>query len=120
MRAVIDERRGGRGVPASALERLFDREAKRHGFPVGEAEAPLPGRTAGPERVDRLYRRARLIIEIDGRRWHTRVADFDRDHQRELDALAAGYRTARVTAWILKYDAAGTFDRLRQILAVAA
>ena len=34
--------------------------------------------------------------------------------------LAAGYRTARVTAWMLRYDAEATFARLRQIMAASA
>jgi hypothetical protein len=116
LRAVIEEREPGSGVPASALERLFDNQAGRHKFPTGEREAPLPGRDDHPERVDRFFRRRRFIIEIDGRRWHTRVADFERDRRRDLAALAAGYRTARITAWMLRYDAAVTFAKLREAL----
>ena len=47
--------------------------------PTIVCQAPLPWRSASPGRVDVLIPGHRLIIEADGRRWHTRVADFDRD-----------------------------------------
>jgi very-short-patch-repair endonuclease len=46
----------------------------------------------------------KLIVEADGRRWHTRRADFDRDARRDLFALARGYRTAHVTWAMLTGD----------------
>jgi very-short-patch-repair endonuclease len=45
----------------------------------------------------------RLIVEADGRRWHTRVADFDRDRWRDNEATANGYRTLRFT-WVHLHD----------------
>jgi very-short-patch-repair endonuclease len=40
-----------------------------------------------------------LIIEVDGRRWHTRVRDFERDLWRTNQAVAHGYRVLRFT-WV--------------------
>lgn len=48
-------------------------------------------------RVDALVEPARLIIEADGRSWHTRVADFEHDRWRDATALAHGYATLRFT-----------------------
>ena len=36
-----------------------------------------------------------LILESDGRRWHARVADFDRDAWRDMQAAVLGYRVLR-------------------------
>lgn len=39
----------------------------------------------------------RLVVEADGRRWHTRVADFERDRARDVEALRHGHVVARFT-----------------------
>ncbi|CAN5741823.1 hypothetical protein BH24ACT3_BH24ACT3_09930 [soil metagenome] len=39
----------------------------------------------------------RTILEGDGRRWHTRVADFERDQQRRNEAVVRGWRPLHVT-----------------------
>ena len=44
----------------------------------------------------------RLIIEADGRRWHTRVADFERDRRRDNHATANGYAVLRFTYRMLR------------------
>ena len=59
----------------------------------------LRWRGAAPQRVDFVDERRRLIIELDGRRWHTRVRDFERDLWRTNEAIAHGYRVLRFT-WV--------------------
>ncbi len=55
-------------------------------------------------RVDALLVDAPVIIESDGRRWHTRVADFERDRQRDRAAASHGYVTMRFTYDELRCD----------------
>jgi very-short-patch-repair endonuclease len=38
-----------------------------------------------------------MIVEADGRRWHTRQADFERDRRRDNAALALGLVVVRFT-----------------------
>jgi very-short-patch-repair endonuclease len=38
-----------------------------------------------------------LVLEADGRRWHARVEDFDRDRWRDNQAAALGLRVMRFT-----------------------
>jgi hypothetical protein len=68
-------------------------------------QAPLPWRTAQPGRVDVLLPAHRLIVEADGRRWHTRVDDFDRDKWRDNEATAHGYGVLHFT-WVHLRDLA--------------
>ncbi len=68
-------------------------------------EAPFPGRCPGAWRVDALVPDLRLVVEADGRAWHTRVEDFDRDRRRDAEAAAAGYLTLRFTWHQLSADA---------------
>jgi hypothetical protein len=58
-----------------------------------------PWRDNADGRVDAFLPRHRLIVEADGRRWHTRVHDFDRDRWRDNQAVAHGLRVLRFT-WI--------------------
>ena len=47
-----------------------------------------------------------LVIEADGRAWHTRVEDFERDRRRDAEAAAAGYLTLRFTHHQLTHEQA--------------
>jgi very-short-patch-repair endonuclease len=69
----------------------------------------------GPQRVDGLIEPWRLIVEADGRRWHTRVADFERDHARDIAALLHGYLVARFTWSQLTNGHADCVAALREI-----
>ena len=97
MRSLIAERRAtGFTPPASELERRADRILKRlRGRPLVIAEASFPWLLGGTGRVDRYLPDEGIIIEFDGRRWHARVADFDRDRWRDAQALAEGLAPLR-------------------------
>lgn len=60
-------------------------------------QAPFPGREPGRRRVDGLIEAWSLVLEGDGRSWHTRVEDFERDRRRDAEAAAAGLQTLRFT-----------------------
>jgi hypothetical protein len=117
MRAVLDARADDATVPSRAtLERHLDGILRR--LPVTfEAEAPLPGREWSNERVDRLCRAPRpLVVEGDGRRWHTRRLDFPRDARRRRDALAAGFPTVNFLYEELRSDPDAVEAELRTLL----
>lgn len=52
--------------------------------------------------VDALIDPWLLIVEGDGRRWHTRKADHDRDRLRDNEAVAHGYAVLRFTYELLR------------------
>ena len=99
MRPLIAERRAeGFVPPASELERRADRIVRRlEGKPRVEVEASFAWLDRGRGRVDRYLPDEGIILEFDGRRWHTRVADFDRDRWRDAQAVAAGLVPLRFT-----------------------
>ena len=74
------------------------------GLPPARHEYPLPTTSDLRGFVDRAWPEVRFIIEADGRRWHTRRADFARDAQRDLEASALGWHTLRVTWEMLRFD----------------
>lgn len=60
-------------------------------------QAVMPWWSAGEGRVDLYIPEWRLIIELDGRRWHARVAAFDADRWRDNVAVANGHAVLRFT-----------------------
>lgn len=112
LRAVVADHSPGEPVPESELEGRFLDVARRFGLPEFERQVALPGRDEQPGRVDFIWRDVKLIVELDGRRWHARFADFDRDHRRDLHWLSRGYRTARITWSMLLLDPEGVCAEL--------
>jgi len=104
LRAVLNDHAPGAPVPESKLERAFIEFAKQYKLPPMSRQVNIPGRDHRPGRVDFFWPDVRLIIELDGRRWHARFEDFDRDHKRDLHFLAMGYPTARITWTMLTED----------------
>jgi hypothetical protein len=98
LRSLVDERTADGWVPPeSELERLLHHAVSLvPDHPEVEWQAPAPWAPAD-ERVDGLIRAWMVILEADGRRWHARVADFDRDSWRDNQAAALGYRVLRMT-----------------------
>jgi len=66
-------------------------------LPRVEWEATPPWLEPGRGRVDALVPDCGLVLEADGRAWHTRVEDFERDRERDALALAHGHVTLRFT-----------------------
>ncbi len=92
---VLDERGPGFVAPASELERLLFEVAELAGLPAPVRQHPLPGHHGVEGCVDGAIPQARLIIEADGRRWHTRLADLARDLARDKQAARVGWDTLR-------------------------
>src|SRR5690606_20602350 len=92
---ALDRYSDGHVPTTSELERVLRTVMDDLEIPPVEWEAPFPGREHGPQRVDGLIRDWMLVIEADGRAWHPRLADFERDRRRDAEAASAGYLTLR-------------------------
>ncbi len=93
--AVLDERAEGAIPTGSELERAMLAALAAGGLPPPVRQMALPGAGAVEGLVDAAYPECRLILEADGRRWHTRVRDLARDHARDAEAARAGWQTLR-------------------------
>jgi len=63
------------------------------------AGLPLPRmnvRRAGWE-VDAVWDAQRLVVEVDGRRYHSPASKFERDRRKDGELMLAGYRVLRIT-----------------------
>jgi hypothetical protein len=103
LHGLLAERGDGYLPTESELEVALRALFARPELPPATWQAPLPWLEethVGPrrrQRVDALVEPWAVIVEADGRRWHTRVVDFERDHDRDLEALRHGYVIARFT-----------------------
>lgn len=70
----------------SDLERDFLELCSRRELPAPEVNVRV-----GPHEVDFLWRKARLVVETDGYRYHRGRQAFEDDHARDLDLRARGY-----------------------------
>lgn len=94
---------GGYAPPTSQLERQLRKMLLRdHADRFGFEQSPWwwPN---GEGRVDAYCAESRLIVEADGRRWHTREADFVRDRQRDNLAVSHGHVVLRFTYLDLRH-----------------
>lgn len=113
---VLDVFGDGKATSNSKLEdALFD-VIVGAGLPMPVSQFPFPGRQFVKGCVDFAYPDVKLIIEADGRRWHTRIADIARDSERDGDAAEEGWQTLRLLYEHIVGDPTGTARRIRAVL----
>jgi hypothetical protein len=112
---ILDVRGPGYVPPASELEALLREVLANGGNPQPDWQAPHP---AGPAagRVDGVYHEAKLILEVDGRRWHSQVARMEADRHRDIAASLVGYHTMRFMWGDLVMRSAWLNDVVRRFL----
>jgi hypothetical protein len=98
IREVVEARGTGYAPPTSVLDRhLRGLVSSLSWLPPVLWEATPAWREPGSRRVDALLPEWRLIVEADGRRWHTRVRDFEYDRWRDNEAAIHGHSVLRFT-----------------------
>jgi very-short-patch-repair endonuclease len=91
MRAILHAQ-AGTGFTRSAAERALLTLIVAAHLPPPEKNVPVSGHV-----VDFLWRAERLIVEVDGYRFHGHRAAFERDRRRDRTLRAAGYDIIRIT-----------------------
>jgi very-short-patch-repair endonuclease len=99
----------------SKAERLMRRLVQRAGLPTPRTNA----RVAGYE-VDFVWPAQRVIVEIDGYRFHGHRSAFERDRRKGLALAGAGYTVIRISWRQLVHDPLLVAAELARALAMAA
>ncbi len=99
----------------SVLERELFELIDASGLPRPHSQFPHPGRVFTKGCVDAAYVDAKLVIEVDGRAWHTRIADIKRDRDRDDEAARAGLANPRLLYEHVVDDPAGTAELIRDV-----
>lgn len=97
--------------PTSELERLLYLLLDQPELPDYDRQLPIqyPGRRST---VDAYIPDWGLVVEADGRRWHTRAEDFELDRARDNAAVARGLVSVRFTYGMLTNDPDGCLATL--------
>lgn len=92
LRAALADHRPEFAVTLSELEDRFLELLERVGLELPEVNARVDGMM-----VDALFRDARLVVELDGHRFHADPAASEEDRRRELRLRRLGFRVVRYT-----------------------
>lgn len=111
LRALIDLD-GGPAASRSEAERRLLRLVRAAGLPIPEANV----RVGGFE-VDFIWRQQRLVVEVDGYRFHSSRSRFEDDRKRDASLAALGYTVLRVTWRQLTREPEAVVARLAAALA---
>jgi hypothetical protein len=96
VRAALRGRRADATVTRSELEEMFIEFVDGLGLPRPECSVALSvGGTLFE--ADCVWRSERLVVELDGRRFHDTRAAFESDRERDRRLSVAGWRPIRVT-----------------------
>jgi hypothetical protein len=101
----------GEGISESQLEDVLFPWCDEHGVPRPETQVWLHG-----FRVDALYTREKVILELDGWESHQGRESFESDRDRDATLAEFGFIVIRVTWWRFKQDPAREAARLLRIL----
>jgi hypothetical protein len=120
LRALIEERGEEAWTPPESELEVVAGRVLQQVCDGWVRQFPLPFRGPAAGRVDFALPPEQLLVEADGRRWHTRVEDFDRDRWRDNEATAAGWRVLRFTWVHLTTTPDSVVDLVRRTLRRAA
>jgi very-short-patch-repair endonuclease len=88
------------------------------GMPIGEWNVPLSDPAGRIREVDLCYRDARLVVELDGLRFHRSRLAQQRDRASDRRLQLAGWRVLRFTWDEVVHRPAGVADEIGRALGV--
>lgn len=102
LRPVLEDRLPDYVPTESELEAAAVEAIASWALPAPLRQYPLPWRSSRRGRVDLAYPDHRVLIEVDGRVWHSLLDAFDEDRMRDNLAQIAGWRVIRITFRMLR------------------
>jgi very-short-patch-repair endonuclease len=100
----------------SELERMFDREhARRPEIPPCQRNVIIGG-----WEIDCHWPQQRVALELDGRRYHTAVQDFDKDRRKDTALQLLHLKPMRASYWMWVRDKELVIADLLALLALGA
>jgi predicted transcriptional regulator of viral defense system len=119
LRSVLAQHRAGSTSTRSELEEAFLRICRAAGLMPDAVNAWIPYPDGGGAEGDFLWRRERLIVEVDGRDVHTTRRAFEHDRRRDQQLATLGYRVIRFTWRQIMFEPEYVAATLRALLSAA-
>jgi very-short-patch-repair endonuclease len=115
LRPLLAVRGDGEALAESEFESRFGRLMRKGDLPMGERQVLREGVKNG--RVDIFYPEQNLVIELDGRKWHSARREKKRDKRYDNELNIEGKRVLRLT-WEDLDDEAYTLDLVARALGI--
>ena len=116
IRRLLEDRAGGFVATESELEDLFVTFLASHKLPIPRRQMTLGSDEEFLGRVDFVFDEARVIVEVDGSRFHDQRSIARRDRRRDLKLRAAGWEALRIDWWQLVDESDVTASLLRAVV----
>ena len=114
LRRLLSVRGDDEALSESEMESLYSRVTRIGSIPMGERQAPRDGVRKG--RVDIWYPEQNLVVELDGRKWHSSRRELKRDKRYDNLLNVSGKRVLRLNWEDLTEERDYTLDLLRRAL----
>jgi len=114
LRRLLSVRGDDEALSESEMESLYSRVTRIGAIPMGERQSPREGVRKG--RVDIWYPEQNLVVELDGRKWHSSRRELKRDKRYDNLLNVSGKRVLRLNWEDLTRERHYTLDLLRQAL----
>lgn len=118
LRALL-EREGDPAFTRSEAEELFLALVRKAQLPEPESNVRVDEKV-GRGRVDFLWRSERVVVEVDGYKFHSSRSQFEEDRLRDQNLAAHGFRAVRVTWRQLDREPDAVLARVARTLGAAA
>jgi very-short-patch-repair endonuclease len=120
LQAALDFYRPDTAPTESEIEDAFVALCRAHNLPAPERQVWFTfGDGHDPFRADFVWRAERVVLEIDGRRFHQTVRAFENDRLRDQRLIRHGWRVARVTWRQLKENPGWVVALVQDLLLTA-
>ena len=97
LRELLIERDDGCAVPLNVLERKFLKVLRSAGLDEPEKQMSIASDTSSQWRLDFAYPQHKVVIEVDGGRWHSGRQQASRDRRRDNVMNIRGWTVLRFT-----------------------
>jgi very-short-patch-repair endonuclease len=97
LRDLLAERDDGCAIPLNVLERKFLKVLRMAGLDEPEKQVSMPAEGGGHWRLDFVYRQHKVLIEVDGGRWHSGKQQATEDRRRDNAMNVRGWTVLRFT-----------------------
>lgn len=97
LRELLAERDDGCAIPLNVLERKFLKVLRTAGLDEPEKQLPVASDTSSRWRLDFAYPQHKVLIEVDGGRWHSGKQQASRDRRRDNVMNIRGWTVLRFT-----------------------
>jgi hypothetical protein len=97
LRDLLAERDDGCAIPLNVLERKFLKVLKKAGPDEPEKQISVPAEGSGHWGLDFVYPQHKVLIEVDGGRWHSGKQQATEDRRRDNTMNIRGWTVLRYT-----------------------